>query len=75
VSNEKRKRFNLRKNLIALCSRCDIEMINMGNNDFHHFICTQCGKTTALFSDATITQTELDEQYYVEKAKISLKTK
>lgn len=59
----------MRQSLVSICPVCDIEMINMGNNDFHQFVCVQCGKTTALFSDAMITQKELDEHYHVEKAK------
>jgi len=44
----------------------------MGNNDLHQFVCVQCGKITALFSDATIKQKDLDKKYRVEKAKILL---
>jgi hypothetical protein len=44
-------------------------MINIGNNDFRHFICAQCGRAMARVCDAMVTQQELDQYYNTEKAK------
>lgn len=59
----------MRQNLVSICPVCDLEMINMGNNDFRHFICVQCGKDMGRVCDSMITQKELDEYYNVERAK------
>ncbi|SEP25081.1 hypothetical protein SAMN04490178_11531 [Propionispora vibrioides] len=63
----------MRKALSALCSVCDIEMINMGNNQTHLFVCPKCQKNLGPFTDIYINQEQLDMRYKLEKAVMYLR--
>lgn len=58
----------MRKSLIALCPMCEIEMINIGNNLSHHFVCPTCKKEKGPYTNAFISQEQLDRIYKLEKA-------